>query len=196
MQQIMLFGLTERKVRARCRIKELSALSKLRRLDTGPGIYFLCCRGVVVYVGQSHRIPSRIVKHFETKVFDEIRYINVDVNRLNDVEAYWIKRLRPPYNGNRAGSKQRSFAEPAFEIQMQWKTNVATETICTLCARKVLPGQPLRWIKARPIDRNKPIYRIVRVCTHCYSRCGGIADSDLLDRDYHPVFDCSTFTTH
>lgn len=80
------------------------------------GVYALCARGVVIYVGKSKAMIARIAAH-RTKwidkrkkrpgadwipipalLFDEIHVLPVPVHLLDQVEAEMINRYKPRYN--------------------------------------------------------------------------------------------------
>ena len=63
-----------------------------------PGVYFLCHEGVVVYVGQSVAVLSRVPQHCGVKTFSSAFYVPVPERDLNFVEMSFIKRLKPKYN--------------------------------------------------------------------------------------------------
>lgn len=64
------------------------------------GIYFLLSDGVVVYVGQSKLILSRVASHIAeaTKVFDAVAFVRCKPENLNDFERRYIEKLLPKYN--------------------------------------------------------------------------------------------------
>lgn len=65
------------------------------------GIYFLCRREAVIYVGQSVNVSSRIATHANegTKDFDRCFFLPVPRSQLDYVEAIFIEALEPPCNG-------------------------------------------------------------------------------------------------
>lgn len=65
-----------------------------------PGVYFLICRGAVVYVGQSISPTRRIGDHIGEglKAFDEVFVLDTPQPALNQVEAAFIAVLKPKYN--------------------------------------------------------------------------------------------------
>jgi excinuclease UvrABC nuclease subunit len=62
-----------------------------------PGIYFLCKRARIVYVGKATDIAKRVATH-EIKDFDSVLIMRVPEDLLTKVECYWIDKLRPPFN--------------------------------------------------------------------------------------------------
>lgn len=65
------------------------------------GVYFLLCRGEVVYVGQSVNIYSRIAQH-TYKEFDSFAYIRCRECNLDKLESLYIHVLQPRLNGRQA----------------------------------------------------------------------------------------------
>jgi excinuclease UvrABC nuclease subunit len=64
------------------------------------GVYFLICRGVIVYVGQSSDITFRLSAHVSNrkKEFDSYSYIESNEVNLNNLEAKYIYEFTPFYN--------------------------------------------------------------------------------------------------
>jgi hypothetical protein len=64
------------------------------------GIYFLMQGSEIVYVGQSVNCNLRIGNHLndEQKVFDSYFVVECIENRLDEMEAKYIVKLRPKYN--------------------------------------------------------------------------------------------------
>ncbi len=64
------------------------------------GVYFLCLKGVVVYVGQSISVLGRISNHVvdATKQWDAVYFIPYDMDVLSQAETHWIDKLKPFYN--------------------------------------------------------------------------------------------------
>lgn len=61
------------------------------------GIYFLILRKVVVYVGQSRNLNTRIKCHPD-KNFDRIRLIECSAKKMAYYERRWIRKFNPKYN--------------------------------------------------------------------------------------------------
>lgn len=62
-------------------------------------VYFLVDVGIVVYVGQTKNIWSRILTHQRDKEFGSIYYIQVmDIDGPLEIERLFIKLLRPTLN--------------------------------------------------------------------------------------------------
>ena len=83
----------------------LGALRNLRQLTTKelvPGIYFLCKSDEVVYVGQSVNPLARIGQHIRDKDFDRAYFIPCPASALDEVEAGFIRKLKPRLNGRGA----------------------------------------------------------------------------------------------
>ena len=64
------------------------------------GIYFLISKNEIVYVGQSCEILSRVETHRKQnkKIFDSFSYFEYDFDNLDNIEAYFIFKLKPKYN--------------------------------------------------------------------------------------------------
>jgi DNA adenine methylase len=64
-------------------------------------VYFLCHHGKIVYVGSSQKLVKRLVAHLNQsrKVFDSVFYVPCKPRDLSEVEAAYIARFKPPYNG-------------------------------------------------------------------------------------------------
>lgn len=71
------------------------------------GVYFLIKDGLVVYVGQSVDIFTRLGMHENFKSFDSYAFIECDKAQLDLVESLYIHTLNPLLNGDLTnGSKQ------------------------------------------------------------------------------------------
>jgi hypothetical protein len=77
------------------------------------GIYFLKRDKVVVYVGQSVGLGARISSHMMEgqKKFDEVVIFYCDAKELNHWEGFFIRLLRPEYNGG-VGSNRNNLSAP------------------------------------------------------------------------------------
>ena len=62
------------------------------------GIYFFFKNDIIVYIGQSINVESRVVAHTKNKEFDSWNYIKVDSIDLNEVESTYILEYQPKYN--------------------------------------------------------------------------------------------------
>lgn len=78
----------------------LSAVMGLRefRPDIFCGVYFLCLRGQVIYVGQSNNVVVRASSHKQDKKFDRVLFLRVPLSALDEIEQKFIELLRPPLN--------------------------------------------------------------------------------------------------
>ena len=83
-------------------LKKIKNIKRLNMIKENPWhVYFLVYNDTVVYVGQTRAVwPSRIEQHLRDsgKVFDDVFYIPVDSDKINDVEYYYIKKFNPIYN--------------------------------------------------------------------------------------------------
>ena len=66
------------------------------------GVYFLCLKDEIVYIGQAVSPASRISQHHDTgKVFDRAFLIPVPRDELNQVEGAFIRLFKPKLNGGK-----------------------------------------------------------------------------------------------
>lgn len=67
------------------------------------GVYFLCLKNEVVYVGQSINVPARVSTHNaeNTKQFDKVFFLRVPKSELLAAEAQFIDALKPKLNWER-----------------------------------------------------------------------------------------------
>jgi hypothetical protein len=74
------------------------------------GIYFLINDGVINYVGQSVAVENRISSHrVDRRIpFDRVFVLKSKREKLDVMEAYFIDKLKPPYN--------RSFPDPQSKL--------------------------------------------------------------------------------
>ena len=62
------------------------------------GIYFLCQGKKVIYIGKSCDVQARVNGHSSAKEFDSVVSMLVPEALLDEVEQYWIKRIKPELN--------------------------------------------------------------------------------------------------
>jgi len=62
-------------------------------------VYFLVKNDEIVYVGQTTRGIARIYNHYGQKDFDFYSFIECKEEELNDLEASYIIKFNPIYNG-------------------------------------------------------------------------------------------------
>lgn len=67
-----------------------------------PCIYFLLQEGVIVYVGMSTSLQVRISSHSQDKIFDRVLYLDYHDSNIEEVEASFIRYLKPKYNRDEA----------------------------------------------------------------------------------------------
>lgn len=65
-----------------------------------PAVYFLIDAGKIVYVGQSKTLKWRIETHLTEgkKVFDSVSFVRCTIDRLFEIETFYIRRIVPKYN--------------------------------------------------------------------------------------------------
>jgi len=80
---------------------DINQIKELPRLKFSPtkGVYFLFNGDVLVYIGQSTTIESRVKQHTVDKVFDSYSFLVVEDNATRlDLESFLILKHNPPYN--------------------------------------------------------------------------------------------------
>ncbi len=82
------------------KISEVSGIKKLEDSSVLCGVYFLFTHRELVYIGQSINIRSRIAGHQQnSKIdFDSVFFIEVDADKLIEIENDYIIRYDPKYN--------------------------------------------------------------------------------------------------
>jgi hypothetical protein len=84
-------------------LRSMDGLCQLAITAACPGVYFLCHGADVVYVGQSERVLDRICSHIreDNKEFnrDRVFFLPCPKTQLLEIEAHYIKLLKPRYNG-------------------------------------------------------------------------------------------------
>ena len=66
-------------------------------------VYILFLAGEPKWVGQTVNLPMRLHQHKTERAFDSVWWHPVDADKLNYVEAYLIKSIRPSDNRYREG---------------------------------------------------------------------------------------------
>jgi len=94
---------------ALCNIPHLQQLPKWGYQS---GVYFLCLKGEVVYVGQSVTPSSRVSSHNQDKQkdFDTVYLLPVPQSELDDVESAFIYHLMPVQQGGLKRGKDKPYA--------------------------------------------------------------------------------------
>ena len=64
------------------------------------GIYFLFSGDRLVYIGQSVDVERRVINHAEALTFDSYGLIECPPEHLDELEAAYILRFKPPENGH------------------------------------------------------------------------------------------------
>ncbi len=73
--------------------------------DSVCGVYFLRDGKKIVYIGQSRNVYQRIAGHRKTKQFDGVDFLPCEKARLDELEGFFIRLLRPALNGHDEGRK-------------------------------------------------------------------------------------------
>lgn len=82
------------------------------------GIYFLIRNKEIVYVGMSRDIPGRIDQHKENGMpFDSFAWFEAPENFLRDIEAYYIRRIKPFLNNDYPRSMYFQEAAQQFDTE-------------------------------------------------------------------------------
>jgi len=87
---------------AMCAPPQLRLIEHLQMMTLPPrvsGIYFLVRAGVIVYVGQSVDVHTRVLAHRASKQFDSAFFWPVPAAELCKVEGAFIRILKPELNG-------------------------------------------------------------------------------------------------
>lgn len=63
------------------------------------GVYFLRKADVIVYIGQSTNVYSRVATHERDKDFDSVTFVPCAKEQLDDLEGFYIRLIKPPLNG-------------------------------------------------------------------------------------------------
>lgn len=61
-------------------------------------IYFLYKDNALLYIGQTTNIISRISNHFSFSIYDKVRLIECDIDKLKHYEYRLIKYFKPSLN--------------------------------------------------------------------------------------------------
>lgn len=105
-------GYAKRPNGVRTRLRELldqeHILSLAQPYSPCVGIYFLISEEKIVYVGQAMSCHVRIAAHStgrEMKLFDTFYIVECPVHKLDELEALYIRKFRPPLNKSMSGAK-------------------------------------------------------------------------------------------
>lgn len=63
------------------------------------GVYFLRKGNEIVYIGQSINVYGRVATHRSSKDFDTVEFLPCARDRLDEMEGFFIRLLRPRLNG-------------------------------------------------------------------------------------------------
>lgn len=80
---------------------ELQCVPNIRDMGdflVGSGIYFLCKKTDIRYIGQSVNITARVTQHVGLKDFDRVLFLPWPKDDLSRIEGAFIRILRPPLN--------------------------------------------------------------------------------------------------
>ncbi len=91
------------------------------------GVYFLKQEKTIVYIGQSVAVGARISSHMMggSKQFDEVVIFYCDPTELDNWEGFFIRLLRPKYNGG-VGKDLKNLSAPRSALWLKveaWQLN-------------------------------------------------------------------------
>ena len=78
-------------------LTELGGLRCIPFTDSCPGVYFLCYKGKLQYIGQATNVLRRLGGHADKK-FDVACYIPLPIESLDVIEGVLLRHFRPPLN--------------------------------------------------------------------------------------------------
>ncbi len=99
------------------------------------GVYVLLLGGIVVYVGESKNVYSRIGAHVKdsNKRFDSVRILPCQEHRRKYWEAVLIDRYQPLFN--KTGKDKETNRRHIFELGQITKRQLQTASECANCRR-------------------------------------------------------------
>jgi len=99
------------------------------------GVYVLILDGIVVYVGESKSVYSRIGAHVKDskKRFDSVRILPCQEHRRKYWEAVLIDRYQPLFN--KTGKNKETNRRHIFELGQISKRQMQTASECANCKR-------------------------------------------------------------
>lgn len=103
-------------------------LKKLEGFALIQGIYFLCKRNDLLYIGSSNNIIHRLGKHLENKSFDTVYCLNMGFEQfdtIREIEAGLIDFFKPPLNRGKDPSVKSRYKEMDFDWVMKTIKNYA-----------------------------------------------------------------------
>lgn len=105
-------GYARRPNGVRTRLRELldeeHILSLAQAYSPCVGVYFLISDDRIVYVGQALNCHARIDAHTKganVKLFDSFYIVECPANKLDELEALYIRKFRPPLNKVMSGER-------------------------------------------------------------------------------------------
>ena len=104
------------------------------------GVYVLILDGIVVYVGESKSVYSRIGAHVKDskKRFDSVRILPCQEHRRKYWEAVLIDRYQPLFN--KTGKDKETNRRHIFELGQITKRQMQTASECANCKRSRVFG--------------------------------------------------------
>lgn len=102
-------------------------------------VYLLIGRGVVVYVGQSQNLFSRVAAHPRNLDFESVILVPCDEKDLGALETALIARYRPPFNRN-AGPQSSTEAADCGWIVRAVAQETGIQPPARPCAKRKVSG--------------------------------------------------------
>ena len=81
-----------------------------------PCVYFLIDSGQIVYVGQSVNLGGRLVQHKINKEYNRVLYMPIELERLDEIERFFIETLDPKYNMECKTHKNYRYKDLGYKI--------------------------------------------------------------------------------
>lgn len=74
------------------------------------GIYFLCIKGKIVYIGKTTDLANRLMQHKRQLMeYDAFRFIACQESKLDEYEVRWIKKFKPCFNTKHTTEKKKYY---------------------------------------------------------------------------------------
>lgn len=77
---------------------EYKLKKEIKPLKDKKGLYHLYDKGVLVYIGKSSNIYTRILNHYGDKIFNYVEFYEMSMSDASVIEQYEIAKYRPKYN--------------------------------------------------------------------------------------------------
>jgi len=84
--------------------------------DRTPYIYFLINDNVILYIGQTRNLRTRIIHHSNIE-YNAIRFIKCNKPDMSYYERRWIRKFKPIYNKNLVNSTKQVNSKDPIETK-------------------------------------------------------------------------------